>query len=88
MPRRSMDRWNHVSYYCVFQIPLLTTVASRTTLIGNTYIKPQPSLMFPQPIKQQVPIHLCFDQHEVDEEDYEIVLDVFVREFLAYGALG
>jgi len=88
MPRRRIDRCPRVSHRCSFQIPSLTPVASQTRMNGNTYIKPQPPLMFPQPIKQQVPVHLRLDQHEVDEEDYEIVLDVFVREFLAYGALG
>ena len=88
MPRRRIDRWDHVSHYCVFQIPLLIPIAFQTTLTGSTYIKPQPSLMFPQPIKQQVPVHLRFYQHEVDEKHHEIMFDVFVREFLAYRALG
>jgi len=88
MPRRRIDRWNHVSYRCLLQIPSLTPVASQATLIGNTHVKPQPSLMFPQPIKQQMPVHLRFDQHKVDKQHHEIVFDVFVRKFLAYGALG
>jgi len=87
MPRRRIDRWNYVSQ---------TTSSSNTSnpsmsytgMNGNTYIKPQPPLMFSQPIKQQMPIHLRFDQHEVDEQHHEIVFDVFVREFLTDGALG
>ena len=87
MPRRRIDRWNRVSQTtCSFNTSILCMPYARTN--GNTYIKPQPSLMFPQPIKQQVPVHLRLDQHQVDEQHHEIVFDVFVRELLAYGALG
>jgi hypothetical protein len=35
-----------------------------------------------------MPIYLRFDQYQIDKQHYEIVLDVFVGEFLAHGALG
>lgn len=52
----------------------------------STYIK---SIVFStQPIEKKMSIHLGFDQDQIDEEDDEVMLDIFVGESFAARTLG
>lgn len=80
IPKRTMDRYSQVSYPHTYSVHVW-----KTEKRVQTYIKPILARL--QPIKQQMAIHLCLDEHEINKEDDKVVLDVFVREFLAVRTL-
>ena len=48
----------------------------------------EPVVFSTQPIEQKMSIHLRFDQDQINEEDDEIMLDIFVGESFAARTLG
>ena len=60
---------------------MLAYIAIVTGRGGGTYIELIP--LSHQSIVQQMPVHLRLDQHQINEQDYGIVLNVFVAEAAA-----